>query len=211
MKREYVPDPDDYKGATTNRCIARRTNGRRCGKTALRGQKVCRVHGGTSPQALAAAKKRLADEAARKAASRVITRKDTDPATALLDLVQWTAGEVDYWRGRVSELDDDTELAALMLTKTKTGGDDAGDTSEVTANIVHRMYVDASDRLARYAALALKAGIEERRVRIAEAQGAVLAGVIRKILERLNLTPDQQTLIGTVVPEELRALTQADT
>ena len=70
------------------------------------------------------------------------------------------------------------------------------------------MWVDAQDRLARYATAALRAGVEERRVRLAEDQGALVAQVIRRILDRLDLSEWQAEMVGSVVPEELRALSQ---
>jgi hypothetical protein len=51
---------------------------------------------------------------------------------------------------------------------------------------------------------AISAGIEERRVKLAEAQGALLNDVIRRILARLDLTGEQSALLPVVVPEELR-------
>jgi hypothetical protein len=71
------------------------------------------------------------------------------------------------------------------------------------------MLTDAQDRLAKYAAAALKAGVEERRVKLAEDQGALVARVIRSILDQLNLTSDQQALVPEVVPAQLRLLTAA--
>jgi hypothetical protein len=47
-------------------------------------------------------------------------------------------------------------------------------------------------------------GIEERRVRLAEAQGSLMNDVIRRILARLSLNTDQSALLPVVVPEELR-------
>jgi hypothetical protein len=41
-------------------CSAKRTNGEPCKGLAMDGQKVCRVHGGSAPQTMAAAKLRLA-------------------------------------------------------------------------------------------------------------------------------------------------------
>ena len=50
----------------------------------------------------------------------------------------------------------------------------------------------------------IAAGVEERRVKLAEAQGSLLNDVIRRILARLSLSPDQSALLPLVVPEELR-------
>ncbi|MET1085727.1 MAG: hypothetical protein ABWY04_01180 [Arthrobacter sp.] len=58
----------------------------------------------------------------------------------------------------------------------------------------------------RSAPLALKAGIEERNVKLAESQGLLVADVIRRILGALELTPEQQQLVPEVVPRELRTL-----
>lgn len=51
------------------------------------------------------------------------------------------------------------------------------------------------------------AAVEEGKLALAEDQAAVVAQGIRRILDRLDLSPAQQALVGTVVPEELRALT----
>ena len=52
-------------------------------------------------------------------------------------------------------------------------------------------------------------GIEERRVRVAEESGRLLAGVVRAVLDRLDLTEEQRALSLVVVPEEFRALGEA--
>jgi hypothetical protein len=53
---------------------------------------------------------------------------------------------------------------------------------------------------------AISAGIEERRVRIAEAQGALVASVIRAILGDLDLSDEQQQKAAASVPRRLRAI-----
>lgn len=63
---------------------------------------------------------------------------------------------------------------------------------------------EAIERAGRWAKTALDAGVDERRTRVAEQEGAILAGAVRSILDRLELSPTQQALVGTVVPEELR-------
>jgi hypothetical protein len=62
------------------------------------------------------------------------------------------------------------------------------------------------DRCARFAKLALDAGIAERQVRLAEAQGALVASAVQRILDALGLSAEQRALVPVVVPRELRAV-----
>ena len=90
----------------------------------------------------------------------------------------------------------------------KTGGDDAGQTvvEQAGINIWYQLYLKEREHLAKVCALALRAGIEERKVKLAESQGALVADVIRRILNALCLTPEQQALVPQIVPEQLRLL-----
>lgn len=192
-------------------CTAHRRNGDPCGSHAVKGGTVCRMHGGSSPQAKAKAAERVTAAKAAKTMRLFAAPVDIDPAHALLELVQWTAGEVRYWRAEVERIavDEPANLTWGRTSHTEGEGPQGyvnQDTTEAVPHIAYRMLTDAQDRLAKYAAAALRAGVEERRVRLAEDQGALVAGVIRRILERLDLLEWQQELVGTVVPEELRAL-----
>lgn len=211
-------DPRTPRGQTCTRCgevhpgcTAHKTStGQPCGNQPAVGLTVCRFHGGASKNAKAAGQRRVTEQAAQAEAARFATRRDIHPADALLELVQWTAGEVDYWRGKVDALDD-AELAGSLVTKTEVGTDKGQPTDITTKEAAEHIYIrmlgKASDRLATYAAAALRAGVEERRVRLAENQGQLVATVIRRILDALNLTESQLELVPSVVPRELRALT----
>ena len=118
------------------------------------------------------------------------------------------AGEVAYWRARVDEIQDrDEKRLTSGLTKITEGKDRGGVTTlrtvETVAAIEYRMWTAAQDRLAQYATAALRAGVEERRVRIAEDLGSHMVGLIRRVLDRLDLQAWQEELASTVVPEEL--------
>ena len=90
----------------------------------------------------------------------------------------------------------------------KTGGDDAGQTvvEQAGINIWYQLYLKEREHLAKVCSLALRAGIEERKVKLAESQGLLVADAIRRILGALGLTPEQQQLVPVIVPRELRAL-----
>ena len=135
----------------------------------------------------------------------VATPVDIDPAQALLDLVHWTAGECMYWREQVQRLAEDSpEKLTWGKTREKTGGDDYGTTEEAKPNIAYLMLTDAQERLAKFATAALRAGVDERRVKLAEDQGRVLVDVVKAILDQLDLSTDQRDMIPTVVPETIR-------
>lgn len=72
-----------------------------------------------------------------------------------------------------------------------------------------RLEADERDRCANFAAKAVAAGLAERQVRLAEQQGALMVAAIRAILADLDLTVDQQVLVGEVVPRHLRAISAA--
>jgi hypothetical protein len=171
----------------------------------MTGAARCRMHGGASPQSRAAAAARIQEAQARAAVELFAARRDIEPGPALLELVQWTAGEVDYWRQEV-RLIEKNDLT-WGVTRVKEGGDDRGTTREAKPAIAYVMLTDASNRLAQYAVAALRAGVAERAIRLAEQQGALVADVIRRILADLHLTPTQQELVATVVPTHLRAIT----
>lgn len=189
------------------RCHAHNRQGRPCMRSPAAYQHVCNRHGAKSPQALAEAERRRQEAAATHAMTTLGRPINTTPTEALLEEVRWTAGHVAWLRERVQDL----EQGDLVwgTTKTKDGGDDQGTTQEAKPSVWYVLYSRERQHLVTVCAAALKAGIEERRVRLAEQQGALVAEVIRRILAALNLTPEQLELVPTVVPRELRAIEAA--
>ena len=197
------------------RCVAKaRTSGEQCKRVAIEGGTVCRSHGGAAPNVKAAAARRVAEARAAEEMRLLAAPVDISPGDALIELVQWTAGEVRYWRAEVSLLAEaDPDALTWGRTRHEDGIGPEGPidktTTEAVPHVAYRMLTDAQDRLARYAAAALRAGVEERRVRLAEDQGALVAQVIRAILDDLHLTADQASRVPEVVPHHLRLLAQS--
>jgi len=79
-----------------------------------------------------------------------------------------------------------------------------GDTPESVQALI-----DATMRAGYLARVALGAGIDERRVQLAEQQGNLVVTALQRIFDQLDLSPDQRALLPTVVPAELRRLTAA--
>ncbi|PYG00178.1 hypothetical protein SAMN05216184_104117 [Georgenia satyanarayanai] len=211
-----------------------KSTGQQCARQAIAGGTVCRVHGGATQRARAAAARRVAEQQALAAVTTLGLPRDISPTEALLEEVRWTAGHVQWLRGKVQELeqqpsreveDSDGELADLGgqhslvwgVTREKTGGDDRGTTQEAAPSIWYVLYERERKHLVTVASAALKAGVEERRVRLAESQGALVAGVIRRVLDGMleqllaaGMAPGMrdvwQESVVEIVPRELRAL-----
>lgn len=228
-------------------CGAKKKNLDPCGTSPAKGGKRCKRHGGASPQAKAAAARRLAEQEAQQIMEKAIVTlgikdRDIDPAKALLEEISWTYAHVQWLRGKVQELtenqplvrgtedryeftdDGDTKFTegsdesgnpnahALVWGQTeyrdKTGGEDAGQTvvEQAGINIWYQLYMKEREHLTKVSALALRAGIEERKIKLAESQGELVAAVLQRILNALNLTPEQWATVPVIVPRELRAL-----
>lgn len=212
-------------------CKSHRRAGGPCAQPRMREQQVCRLHGGKSPQALAAAERRAQERAGREAVVTYGLPVDVSPTEALLEEVRWTAGHVRWLRDRVQELEQAQLVWGTVKTKTEAagglgitfGGRDADDedqiglidvgsvpASEVTQAAGPNVWLDLYDRerkhLVGVCTAALKAGVQERAIRLAESQGALVAQAIRAILDDLGLSAEQAARVGEVVPRHLRLL-----
>lgn len=164
----------------------------------------CKLHGGSTPTHVAAGQQELA----RKAMETYGRAIDTNPVDALLDEVRWTAGHVAYLRERVQEIEQDALVWGLTERTEKGATEFAGvDTTEAAKPSVWLVLYQAERKhLVDVCKAAISAGIEERRVRLAEQQGQVIVGVIQAILGDLRLSAEQRALVPEVVPRHLRAV-----
>lgn len=135
------------------------------------------MHGGAAPQSLAAAARRQQEAAAAKAVATFGLRRDVSAEDALLEELQWTAGHVAWLRDRVAEL----EPEALVWGRTSEASKEATEfpgvdtTREAAPSVWLVIYQRERAHLLAVASAVLKAGVDERRVRLAERQGAQLA------------------------------------
>jgi hypothetical protein len=160
----------------------------------------------------AAAERRLAEEKAKNIMTNAVKTLglpvDIDPGKALLDEIHWTAGHVAWLREKVQEQSADDLVWGREKHEDGVGPQGIVDvtTEKAGPSVWYELYLKERDHLAKVCALALRAGIEERKVKLAESQGALVADVIRRILNALGLTPEQQALVPQIVPEQLRLL-----
>lgn len=171
------------------KCTAMNRQGNPCAKFAMRGSEVCSLHGGKSPQALAAAKRRLSVVRAERELDRLGQPVVIDPTAGLLSMVHEAAGNVAVLR--------------LIVQKLPSVIDENG-----REHPIAELYRVWCDRLADYCARALRAGVEERQVEIEASMAVLLGQLIRDLLTapELALDVEHQTIGLEVAGRLMRAL-----
>lgn len=182
-------------------------SGKRCKRDPAIGLDKCAIHCGLSKAERARITAAfLAEQEARRAVVTYGLPRDISPSDALLEEVRYTAGHVAWLRGKVAELEQN-DLVWGVTEETDTQASEFPGTNTTRAakpNVWVQLYREERKHLVDVTKAAISAGIEERRVKLAEAQGTLLNSVIRRILDRLALTPEQSALLPLIVPEELR-------
>lgn len=136
------------------------------------------MHGGRAPQVAAAREGRVAVWEAQQRQDPIQVR---DPAEALLAAATAADGLVQRLQ---QELAEDERLTPATLWSLG----------------------EWLDRVGRLSKTVLDARVDERRTRVSEAQGQLIATAVRQILGGLELSPQQQALVPVVVPRVLRAI-----
>lgn len=183
------------------RCTAKsKQTGERCRAARVPGATVCHWHGGKGGRLRKKIERTREQEEMQKTIEVLGGRRDIHPADALIELVQTKAAEVEYWKARLSELQPD--MLTWGRTKHERGIDKGLEVDMVTKesrpHIILTLLHKAQDDLARFSAAALKAGVDEARLRIAETQAAWAIELIRQALARHHIADAEadQTILA---------------
>jgi hypothetical protein len=191
-----------------------------CSQWALTGQTRCRQHGGSAKQNLEAAERRRQQAEAEKLMMMLGAPVDgADPAEIITERIAVRAGHVRWLLAQVRELEPHTLTWGLTRRKTavdrgddadesgrrRFAGTDEGDTHEAKPHIWWTLYNEAADKLERLCVEAIRVGLDERRVRLAEQQADLWVRLIDGVLRDLGHDPhDPQT--ASVVARHLEAV-----
>jgi hypothetical protein len=190
------------------RCVAwSKQSGEQCKRAPIVGGIVCSMHGGKAPQVRAEAERRAQQATLHAAAVTYGLPVEVSPTQALVDEIQWTAGHVAWLRERIQELEQQ-ELTWGRTEYREGAGEKGAEWKSVEragANVLLDLYERERKHLVAVTTAALSAGIEERRVRIAEEQGALVAAALRGALTDLGPNPADPEVMR-VVSTRLRAL-----
>lgn len=151
--------------------------------TAHPGTGPCRLHLGNTPSHVAAA----ATGELRTLLGKPM--KGIDPYRALMTCIEIRAGEVQWLTLKMEELNEKDWVEQTMFGK--------------QFNMYARERQASMNALARYAQMAISLNISERAVKLAEAQGEMLAKVLNGIKRELGLTPEQLERWPLVVRRQL--------
>lgn len=171
----------------------------------------CRLHGGNSPGGIMYAAR---DQMLQQTAGGFSGEIDMEPHEGLLYCVRKAAQHVAYSESQCAQLRSEQEMIAIVDTAEKTYMTDNGEVtyherrekSLAELNAWVRVNMEALDRLARFSKMAIDAGVEERKVALAERMGLELSDVLSRILQRLGLTDRQRAIAPEIVREELEVL-----
>ena len=168
-----------------------------CKNIRMKGQNVCQFHGGKTPAAREAGLRRYAVQKALADSEALIAHNAeegvADPIKALQILATEALGMKDALAARVN-----------ALTSVRFEDDKGGE--QLRSEVI--LYERALDRAAKFLDLLARSGFEEKRIMIAQREGQMIVELLRRVFSQINLTPEQETIVGEVVPRELKRFAQ---
>lgn len=178
----------------------------------------CRSHGAVGNLARASDRKLALMSAQGEIADlmRECDIPDQHPIDGLLECVRVSGSMMRLLTIKVGELEEDTEIRESLLENLKTGEIKVQHTASNDAfwglnkdgERVPHIYVQLlkiwTERYEKACATALSAGIEERRIRLAEDTADTFFGALSKALAAVGLDPEIRSALNTALANELR-------
>lgn len=172
-----------------DRCNARTRSGGNCRRWPLAGGTRCKLHGGASPRAKAAAQRRLVEADARAALAYEGIKPVDDPVLELSRLANEIVGMKQALAARVNALD------SPVFT-------DAFGNENIRAEV--KLFNESLDRCVKVLSLLGQYDLDARLVQVTEDTGALFRLVIEGVLAGLALTPEQSAQVPELMSTQLR-------
>jgi hypothetical protein len=211
-QRAAQRQPDIDPIAPDDTCNARKRNGEGyCGRPAGWGTDHlgvgrCKMHGGNMPNH----RKQAQTELAKLGVEAFGLPINIDPHDALMEELHRTAGIIAFYELQIQSLQEVSDLHG----PTGTSGSDIESGLEhhpsEAPNIWVKLHKEERQHFVKVAESCIKAGIDERRVQIAEQQGVLIATAIRNILMALGIDT-AQAQVREVIREHLSVITSTAT
>jgi hypothetical protein len=196
MAQATAPDKKLVRKDPDEKCNAIKADGKGyCGRAAGAGTPHlgigrCSRHGGSTPLHVKGAeleKRRQEEAKLREVVNSLSLPVDVEPMDALLEELSRTNGVVTWLGSKVASLNEETEAGLGGSEMVGPVGGASGGIPEWKPSVWIAMWEAERSHLAKVAKLCLDAGIDEKRVKLAERQGQMLAGVVTAILTKLDI------------------------
>ncbi|MCP3426013.1 Mcm10/DnaG-type zinc finger protein [Rothia sp. AR01] len=197
----WVPGPDADGRRQRLKCAGtNKKTGKPCGNWALRGQTVCKYHGGNAKQNRAAGERRWQEHRVRTA----LTNSRTEPAITAQSTIEDPLTE--FKRLLIEVLSWKDELAAHVndlkgeLSSTDFKGAEQ-------AHAIVEIYERSLDRAGKMLDMALKHKLWDRLAEIQEHEAEIMAGAVIRVFLALGLTGTRLDEAKAILHTELTRLT----
>lgn len=189
-----------------------------CSKNPIRGHHVCRTHGGALKTTQAKAEENLALMGAMGEIGQLMRECDIPeqhPIDGLLEVVRLSGAMVRLLSIKVGELAEEPEVREVLVeggdgslsTKRVTDGEafwGLNARGEMTPSIYVQMLETWTGRYERACKTALEAGIEERRIRLAEETSETFFTALTKAFQIAGLDAATKAALTQALAAELR-------
>lgn len=171
------------------RCSATNRHGEPCTQRAVLGQRVCHYHGAASPQAKAAAQRRMAEAQALATVEHEGVRPLGDPIRALRDLAAEALTVKEFFRARV---------AALQELRYQ-----GGPFEQTRAELL--LYERGLDRAQKFLLDLARLNLDERELKLEQGLVNLVVEVFLKVFQaaELGLSPAQVVTARRIASREL--------
>ncbi|MEV5472749.1 hypothetical protein ACIRH0_04105 [Streptomyces sp. NPDC093675] len=190
-----LANPTDMRRCTARKKGKDGKKGERCKAWALKGQTVCRVHGGAAPQNLAAGERRVAEERLEEETRRALAILNVPPVENPLTALSELAGQVIAWKNALA--DRVNELHRIRYTDDKNA-------EQLRSEVA--LYERAMDRCVNVLGTIGRLRIDERLAAISEQQATTVIGAIEAALAHAGVTGPAASAAKAVAARHLRAV-----
>lgn len=187
-----IPPPDD------ERCVnpSQTSPDGRCRKKRAEGGTQCHWHG-NSPGVQNARQRRNAERNAKMRAMQRLEKEGYPRIAGPEAVIDMLEDRMSIQYGLARQLD--TIVRKLSEEDALRYEHRAGE--QIRGEV--QAWIQVNQMVTKLGSDYLKIGLDERKVRLAEAQARILMGVIQAVLSRLELDSKQRKLAAVIVPEEL--------
>lgn len=169
--------------------------GTRCPLRAMKGLKICGIHGGRASHVKAAGLRRVAVEKLERQMTNSLARLDVASVDNPLAALSQLAGQVVAWQGALA--DKVNGLTDIRYQDAKGG-------EQLRAEVA--LYERAMDRCNTVLGTISRLNIDERMAVISEKQAERVIAAIDAVLDFLGVTGDQAVAAKRIAAQKLRAV-----